>query len=189
MRVFSTLCLQVGNRLGFWVGFSCFFSFIWCHLFLAWLGQPFFVSHQHLWFGLSFFATGICVQSLSFVAFSAIGIHVRLFVFALFVFVSGYQCLSVFGIMLCACCLSASSLEIRTGIFSKLVTRWTALQIPLWSKPHLVFHHKVYEIALSEVLATQMDVTEAQHQSHLVWIEQIWPIFSSQRVDSAGTRA
>ena len=27
---------------------------------------------------------------------------------------------------------------------------------------------KVYEIALSEVLATQMGVTEAQHQSHLV---------------------
>ena len=34
--VFSTLCLQVGNRLGFWGGFSCFVSFIWCHLF-AWL--------------------------------------------------------------------------------------------------------------------------------------------------------
>ena len=47
----------------------------------------------------------------------------------------------------------------------------------------------VYEIALSEVLATQMGVTEAQHQSQLVWIVQIWPIFASQRVDSAGTRA
>ena len=57
--------------------------------------------------------------------------------------VSGY--LSVFGIMLCACCSSASYLEIRTGIFSKSVTLWTALQIPLWSKPHLVFRHKVYK--------------------------------------------
>ena len=33
--------------------------------FLRWfqpfcLGQPFFVCHQHLWFGLSFFVIGIC---------------------------------------------------------------------------------------------------------------------------------
>ena len=34
-----------------------------------------------------------------------------------------------------------------------------------------------------------MGVTEAQHQSQLVWIVQIWPIFASQRFDSAGTRA
>ena len=91
--------------------------------------------------------------------------------------------------MLCACCSSASSLEIQTGFFSKSVTLWTALQIQLWSKPHLVFRHKVYKIALSEVLATQMGVTEAQRQSQLVWIVQIWPIFASQRADSAGTRA
>ena len=91
--------------------------------------------------------------------------------------------------MLCSCCSSASSLEIRTWIFSKSVTLWTALQIPLWSKPHLVFHHKVYEIGLSVVLSTQMGVTEAQHQGRLVWIVQIWPIFASQRVDSAGTLA
>ena len=98
--------------------------------------------------------------------------------------------LSIFAIMLCTCCLSASSLEIQTGIFSKSVTLWTALQIPLWNKPHLVFCHKVYEIALSEVLtATQMGETEAQHQSQLVWIVQIWHIFASQRVDSTGTRA
>ena len=134
---------------------------------------------------------GICVRSLSFRVFSAVGIHVRLFLFALLALVSAY--LSVFGIMPCACCSSASSLEIRIGIrigiFSKSVTLWTALQIPLWSKPHLVFRHKVYEIALSKVLASQMGVTEAQHQSQLVWIVQIWPIFASQRVDSAGTRA
>ena len=128
---------------------------------LDWLGQPCFVCHQHLWFGLFFFATGICglfflsfatgicVRSLAFTAFSVVGIRVRLFVFALLTLVSGYQCISGFGIMLCACCSSASSLEIGTGIFSKSVTLWTALQIALWSKPHLVFRHKVYEIALS----------------------------------------
>ena len=66
-------------------------------------------------------------------------------------------------------------------------TLWTALQIPLWSKSHWIFHHKVYKIALGEVLATQMGVTEAQHQSQLIWIVQIWPIFTSQWVDSAGT--
>ena len=78
----SILCLQVGHSLRFWCGFSCFVSFIWCQLFacliravlfrlppafvvwslillfgvsclLAWLGQSFFVCHQHLWFGLS----------------------------------------------------------------------------------------------------------------------------------------
>ena len=169
---------------------------------LAWLGQPFFVCHQHLWFGLSFvchrhlwsvlsfFASGICVQSLSFTAFSARGICIRLFVFALLVLVSGYQCISqFFCIMLCACCSSASSLEIWTGIVSKSVTLWTAIQVLLWSKPHLVFHHKVYEIALSEVLATQMGITEVQHQSQLVWIVQIWPNFASQWINSTGTRA
>ena len=199
--VFSTLCLPVGNRLGFRGGFSCFVSFIWCQLFAcpiraaifrlppAFVVWSFFLCHRHLWSVLSFFATGICVRSLSFTAFSAVGIRVRLFVFALLALVSGYQCISVFVIMLCACCSSASSLEIRTGIFSKSVTLWTALQIPLWSKLHLVFHHKDYEIALSEVLATQMDVTEAQHQSQLVWIVQIWPILASQQVDSTGTRA
>ena len=106
---FPTLCLQVGNRLGFWGGFSCFISFIWCQLFacLSRAHRPacftrllfhlygpsaetasccslntslsFFVCHQHLWYGLSFFATVICVQSLSFMAFSAVGIRVRLF--------------------------------------------------------------------------------------------------------------
>ena len=68
--------------------------------------------------------------SLFFTAFSAVGIRVRLFglclVSACFR-ASGY--LSVFGIMLCACCSSASSLEIRTGFFSRSVTLWTDLQI------------------------------------------------------------
>ena len=37
------------------------------------------LCHRHLWPVLSFFATGICVQSLSFKAFSAVGIRVRVF--------------------------------------------------------------------------------------------------------------
>ena len=72
---------------------------------LAWLGQPFFIWHQHLWFGLSFFATGICVQSLSFMAFSAVGICVRFFVYALLALVSGYQGISQF---LVSCCVLAA---------------------------------------------------------------------------------
>ena len=112
----STLCLQVGNRLGFWSGFSCFVSFIWCQLFAcliraaifrlppAFVVWSFFLCHRHLWSVLSFFAT-------------------------------------------------------------------------------------VHKIALSEVLTTQMGMTEAQHQSQLIWIVQIWPIFASWQVDSAGTHA
>ena len=82
------------------------------------LGKPFFVYHQHLWFALSvflchrhlrsvlsFFATGICVRSLSFVAFSAVGIRVRLFVFDLLALVSGYQCISQ---LLVSCCVLAA---------------------------------------------------------------------------------
>ena len=63
---------------------------------LDWLGQPFFVCHQHSWFGLSFCHAGICVRSLSFTVFSAVGIRVRLFIFALLALVSGYQCISQF---------------------------------------------------------------------------------------------
>ena len=36
------------------------------------------------------------MRSLSFAAFSAVGIRVRLFVFALLALVSGYQCISQF---------------------------------------------------------------------------------------------
>ena len=112
--VFSTLCLQVGNRLGFWGGFSCFVSFIWCQVFACLIGAAifrlppafvvwsFFLCHRHLWSVLSFFATGICVQSLSVTAFSAGGIRVRLFVFALLALVSGYQCISQFLVSRCA---------------------------------------------------------------------------------------
>ena len=102
--------------------------------FVVW---SFLLCHRHLWPVLSFFATGICVQPLSFTAFSAVGIRVRLFVFALLALVSGYQCNSQFLVPCCA--LAARQLhpwkrsleEIRTGFFSKSVTLWTALQIPL----------------------------------------------------------
>ena len=55
--VFSHLMLAGRQPFGVlrWFQLFCFF-----HLVSAWLGQPFFVCHQHLWFGLSFFATGIC---------------------------------------------------------------------------------------------------------------------------------
>ena len=79
----------------------------------------------------SVFATGICVQSLSFTAFAAVGIRVRLFVFALLALISGYLCISQFLVSCCALAASVSSLEIRTLIFSQSVTLWTALQIPL----------------------------------------------------------
>ena len=115
MCVFSTLCLQVGNHLGFWGGFSCFVSFIWCQLFAcliraaifhlppAFVVWSFFLCHRHLCSVLSFFATGICVRSLSFMAFSAVGIHVRLFVSALLALVSGHhQGISQFLVSCCA---------------------------------------------------------------------------------------
>ena len=67
--------------------------------FVVW---SFFLCHRHLWSVLSFFAIGICVQSLSFMAFSVVGIRVRLFVFALLALVSGYQCISQFLVSCCA---------------------------------------------------------------------------------------
>ena len=96
------------------------------------LGKPFFVCHHHLSFALSLpqafvvsffsfflFGTGICVRSLSFMAFSAVDIRVHFclcLVSACFR-VSVY--LSILGIMPCTCCSSAASsgLEIRTGFF------------------------------------------------------------------------
>ena len=50
----------------------------------------FFLCHRHL-----------CTVSF-FKAFSAVGIRVRLFVFALLVLVSGYQCISQFLVSCCA---------------------------------------------------------------------------------------
>ena len=50
-----------------------------------------------------------CVHSLCFTAFSAVGIRVRLFVFALLALVSGYQCISQF--LLSCCALAARQLH------------------------------------------------------------------------------
>ena len=109
--VFSTLSLQVGNRLGIWDGFSCFVAFIWCQLFACLIRAaifrlpPAFVVWSFFrfvtgicgQFFLSFFATGIYALFLSFMAFSAVGVRVRLFVFAFLALVSGYQCISQKG--------------------------------------------------------------------------------------------
>ena len=98
---FFHLMLAGRQPLGFEVVSAVLFLSFGVSCLLACLGQPFFVCLQHLWFGLSFFAIGICVQSLSFMAFSAVGIHVRLFDFALLAFVSGYQCISQFLVLCC----------------------------------------------------------------------------------------
>ena len=123
--VFSILCLQVGNDLGFWGGFSCFVYFIWCQLF-AWLIRAaifclppafqccfvFLSLPQAFVTCSSFLCRGICVRSLSFTAFSAVGICVRLFVFALLTLVSGYQCTSQF---LVSCCALAAPSRLPCG--------------------------------------------------------------------------
>ena len=127
---------------------------------LAGFGQPFFVCHQHLWFGLSFFDTGICVRSLFFTAFSAVGIRVRRFVFALLARVSEYQCISQF---LVSCCALAAC-QLHPWRFE---LDFFQVGYPVDSPTNSVLK-QVYEIALSEVLAIQMGVTEAQHQSQLV---------------------
>ena len=200
---FSTLCLHVGNRLGFWGGFSCFVSFIWCQLF-AWLIRaaifrlpPAFVvwflslCHRHLWSVLSFFATGICVRSLSFTVFSAISICVRLFVSALLELVWEYQYISQF---LVSCCVLAAR-QLHPWRFE--------LDFPPSRLPYgqlYKFHFEANPIWYSAIKFTKshsakcslhkwMWLTEAQHQSRLVWIVQMWPIFTSQRVESAGTCA
>ena len=130
MCVISTLCLQLGKRLGFWGGFSCFGSFIRCQLFAClivaaifrlpppFVVWPFFLCHGHLWSVLSFFAIGICV--VSFTAFSVVGIRVRLFVFALLAFVSGYQCISQFLVSYCALLLVSFILGDLNWIFFQI---------------------------------------------------------------------
>ena len=92
---FLTLCFQVGNRLGFWGGFSCFVYFIWCQLFACLIRAAIF-RLPPAFVVCSFFAAGICVQSLFSTTFSAVGIRVILFLFALLALVSRYQCISQF---------------------------------------------------------------------------------------------
>ena len=100
-RGVPTLCLQgvggphlmLAGRQPFgvlrWFRLFCFFHLVSAVCFLTTFRLPpafavwsFFHCHRHLWSVLSFFATGICVQPLSFTAFSAVGLRVRPFVFA-----------------------------------------------------------------------------------------------------------
>ena len=108
--------------------------------FVVW---SFFLCHRHLWSVLSFFAIGICVQSLSFTAFSAAGIRVRLFVFALLALVSGYQCISQFLVSCCA--LAARQLHpwrFELEFFPGRLPCGQPYRFR-FGKPHLVFRHKV----------------------------------------------
>ena len=101
-------------------------------------------------------------------AFSAVGIRVRVSVFALLVLVTGYQCISQFLVSQC-CALAACHLHpwrIELDFFPSQLPCGQPCKFRF--EPHLVFRHKVYKNALSEVLATQMCVTEAQQQSLLI---------------------
>ena len=115
--MFFFLHLMLAGRQPFgvlrWFQLFCFFHLVSAvcltdyraaifHLPPAFVVCSFFLCHRHLWSVLSFFATGICVRSLSFIAFSAVGIRVRLFVFSLLALVSGYQCISQFLVSCCA---------------------------------------------------------------------------------------
>ena len=193
---FSTLCLQVGNRLGYWGGFSCFVSFIWCQLFAcliraaifrlprAFVVWSFFLCHRHLWSAVSFFAIGVCVQSLSFTAFSAVGIRVRLFVFALLALVSGYQCTSQFLVSCCA--LAARQLHPWRFELDFFPSRLPCGQ-------SYKFRFEANSIWCSAIKFTKS--YSAKYSLHKwAWLRcsikvSSFAIFASQRVDSAGTRA
>ena len=81
---------------------TCIYGLFFLSLSHVFMVCSFFLCHMYLWSVLFFFATGTCVQSLSFTAFSAVGIRVRLSVFALLELVSGYQCISQFFVSCCA---------------------------------------------------------------------------------------
>ena len=120
-----------------------FFSLIWCQLFAcliraailrlppAFVIWSFFLCHRHLWSVLFFFATGICVPSFSFTAFFCRRHSCETFCFC---FVS--SCfrisvyLSIFGIMLCACCSSASFFPSRLPCGQPYKFRFEAN--PIW---------------------------------------------------------
>ena len=74
--------------------------------------------------------------------------------------------LSVFGIMLCACCSSASSLEIRTGFFFQVgypvgSPTNSALKQTSFDIPPLSLRNRTKRRGYTELIG----VTEAQHQS------------------------
>ena len=148
----------------------------------------FLLCHRHLWSVLFFFATGICVQSLSFTAFSAVGIHVRLFVFALLVLVSGYQYISQFLVS----CYVLAAHQLHPWRFKpELFPSWLPCGQPC------KFRFEANPIWYSAIKFTKSHSAKCslhkwawlRHSSQIVWIAQIWPIFASQQVDSAGTHA
>ena len=109
LRLFQLFCFFYLVSAVCLTDYGSHFSFATSICGLVFLSLPqafvvcsFFLCHRHLWSVPSFFATGICVRSLSFTAFSAVGIHVRLFVFASLVLVSRYQGISQFFVSCCA---------------------------------------------------------------------------------------
>ena len=124
-----------------------------------------------MWSVLSFFATGICVQSLSLTAFSSnVGIRVILFVFALLALVSGYECISQFLVSCCA--LAARELHpwrfeldfVQVGYpvdsHTNSALKQTSFGIPPLSLRNLTKRSARY--------TKLMSVTELQYQSQLV---------------------
>ena len=102
-------------------------------------------------------------------AFSAVGICVRPFAFALLALVSGYQCISQFLVSCCA--LAARHLHpwrFKPEFFPSRLPCGQPYKFGFEANPIWYSAIKFYEIALSEVLATQMGETESQQQSQLV---------------------
>ena len=104
----STLCLQVGNRSGFWVWFQLSFFFIWCQLFACLIRAVtdfsfatsicglVFPCYRHLC-TVSFFHGLFCRRpSCQTFCICLVSACFRVYVY-----------LSVSRIMLCACCSSA----------------------------------------------------------------------------------
>ena len=131
-----------------WFGVSCLF---------AWLRQPLIFRLPPAFVVWSFFATGICVQSLSFTAFSAVGIRVRPFVFALLALVLGYQCISEF---LVSCCALAAC-QLHPWRF-KLSYKFRFEANPIW------YSAITFTKSQSAHDTKWIGVTEVQHQSQLV---------------------
>ena len=86
----SAVCLTIRKAIFSFATSICGLLFL--SLPQAFVVCSFFLCHRHL-----------CTVSLSFMAFSAVGIHVRLF--ALLALVSGYQCISQ---LLVSCCVLAA---------------------------------------------------------------------------------
>ena len=98
-------------------------------------------------------------------AFSTVGIRVRPFVFALLAHVAGYQ------FFVSCCALAARHLHpwrFELEFFPSRLPCGQPYKFRFEANPICYSAIKFTEIALSEVLATQMGVTEAQHQNQLV---------------------